>query len=60
MSHTNYMSKLLALRLFKELIVTANFTLIDMLDERIEEEILKVAQYNKKIKELNRGANYFI
>ena len=60
MSHTNYMSKLLVLRLFKELIVTANFTLIDMLDERIEEEILKIAQYNKKVKELNRGANYFI
>lgn len=58
--HQNYMAKLLALRLFKEIVVTGNFTLIDGLNEKIEEEIFKVAQFNKKSKEINRGANYFI
>lgn len=59
-SHGNAMSKLLALRLFKEIVVSANFTLIDALDEKIEDEIVDVAQYNKKSKDLYRGANYFI
>lgn len=58
--HKNYMAKLLALRLFKEIILTGNFTLIDGLNEKIEDEIFKVAQYNKKCKEINRGANYFV
>ena len=40
--------------------MTANITLIDALDEKIEEEILDIAYYNKKSKELNRGANYFV
>ena len=31
----NYMSKLMALRLFKEIVVAANFTLIDALDEKL-------------------------
>lgn len=54
------MAKLLALRLFKEIVVTGNFTLIDGLNEKIEEEIFKVAQFNKTSKVINRGANYFI
>lgn len=58
--HNNYMAKLLGLRLFKEVVLTGNFTLIDGLNEQIEEEIVKVTQYNKKCKEINRGANYFI
>jgi hypothetical protein len=56
----NYISKLFALRFFKEVLITANFTLIDQLDEEIEEHLIAVAQYNRKSKELNRGANYFI
>lgn len=52
------MSRLLTLRFFKELIMTANFSLIDGLNEKIEEHLIEVAQYNKKSKEVNRGANY--
>ena len=40
--------------------MTGNITLIDSLDEQIEEEIVQIAQFNKKSKEINRGANYFI
>lgn len=58
--HNNYMAKLLSLRLFKEIVLTGNFTLIDGLNEKIEEEIVKIIQYNKQSKEINRGANYFI
>jgi hypothetical protein len=54
------MSKLFALRFFKEVLVTANFSLIDQLDEEIEDHLVAVAQYNRKSRELNRGANYFI
>ena len=50
----------MALRFFKELFVTGNITLIDELDENIEKEIVAVAQFNKKSKEINRGANYFV
>ena len=56
----NYMSKLMALRLFKELVLIANLTLLDFLDEKIEDTIIAVAQYNKKSKDVSRGANYFI
>ena len=56
----NYMGKLLALRFFKELFMSGNITMIDALDEKIEDEIVAIAQYNKKSKEINRGANYFV
>lgn len=39
--------------------MTANFSFIDAIDEKIEEQIVHIAQYNKKSKEVNRGANYF-
>jgi hypothetical protein len=50
----------MALRFFKELFVTGNITLIDSLDEQIENEIVAIAQYNKKSKDINRGMNYFL
>ena len=40
--------------------MTANFSLIDQINERVEDEVKLIAQYNKKSKEVNRGANYFI
>lgn len=53
------MARLLSLRFFKEIMISANFSLIDGIDEKVEEHIIHVAQYNKKSKEVNRGANYF-
>lgn len=44
------MAKLFALRFFKEILLTGNFTLIDFIDERIEEYVLNIAKYNKKSK----------
>ena len=53
------MSRLLSLRFFKEILITANFSLIDAIDEKVEEHVISVGQYNKKSKEVNRGANFF-
>jgi hypothetical protein len=39
--------------------MSANFSLIDAIDENIEDHIVEVAQYNKNCKEVNRGANFF-
>ena len=39
--------------------MTANFSLIDAIDENVETEVLSITQFNKKSKEINRGANYF-
>ena len=52
-------SKLFTLRLFKEMFISGNFTLIDSLEEEIEEHIFEVAQYNLAKSDLSRGANYF-
>ncbi len=40
----------MSLRFFKEIMMSANFSLIDLIDERIEEQIIHAAQYNKKSK----------
>lgn len=56
---TSPMARLLSLRFFKEILISANFSLIDIIDERVEEQIVQIAQYNKKNKEVSRGANYF-
>ena len=34
------MSRLLSLRFFKEILITANFSLIDAIDEKVEEHVI--------------------
>ena len=53
------MTKLLTLRLFKDLLVTGNFSTVDQIDERVEELVVKAAQYKAGKKEVSRGATFF-
>ena len=55
-----YVSRLYGLKFMKDLFETAQFHVIDSLDPKIEEKIFEIAQFNKKVKKANRGANYFV
>lgn len=53
-------AKLYALRFFKDLIISAQFQLIDSLDESIIKQIVKISQFDKENKDkLKRGSLYF-
>lgn len=60
------MSKLLVLRMYKDLFITGNITMFDMLDPEIEEFIVEAAEYNSQFraKDKNdketRGGMYFV
>ena len=60
------MTKLLALRLFKDAFILGNMDFIDSLDPEIEEVIITAAAYNPKFRpkgkndKETRGGNYFI
>lgn len=53
-------SKLYGLRFFKDLLLSAQFHLIDGLDEEIFKQLIKVCQFDKENKDLGkRGFSYF-
>lgn len=58
------MSKLLVLRMYKDLFITGNIEMFDKIDPEVEEVIISAAAYNPKCKPKGkadtRGAMYFI
>lgn len=49
-----------ALKFFKDIFETGNMDVVDSLDEKIEEHILKLALYCKEKKVNQRGEDYFM
>lgn len=62
MSKAKYppLTKLFALKFFKELFLTGNFEAIDELDDEIERAIYSIAAYKRNSKDPTRGESYFI